>query len=459
MSRLPSKTRFPAICLAFVLSTVALAPQTARREGVYLVPHQLPELWHAAVESLTQPGANDMFRSWTDREVAYLNRKIAFLYGETRDKPGPVLHHEEIFDKYWTTVFGVFGELHGNIMMRERLRYRPGSRYLDELEYRALNADGKAPDGILYLERRGELHILDVMESKMGNATYDREQARGYLRRWQRKGIAVTGTDYDPGRIRLRVPTRGNPLRFIPLEGAGLSDLERITVFVATSEPPDESPLLHEPTPFTAGECRDVIFRFIQRLVRGKPIEERSALRVERPAAMPPAVLEDYRQQLDDWVLDHGRFPRSSDEGLGRLLAKRISQRGSQSRAFLRDLSEEARLVLAMRGGVPAKAPLGRALLAESPLDEARAVRNEVASGYRAYVMAYGDDLAPLLLSGASTDPRGWEVFLRTLPDPYDPALTAPELEGCALAVAAARARRAQAPDPVERRSEDGETP
>lgn len=426
------------------------APDRAS-EGVDLVAARLPALWTSATESLTQPGANDLFALWTRHEIDYFNAELTYLYADTNK--GEVVHPQEIFDKYWTSIFGDFGETFAQIAFRNAARKFPGARWINDAEYERLNPVGKKPDGVMYRVLDGELLIVQVLESKMGYARYDRVQADGYLMRWQLHGITVLIDDkptyFEPEKLRLFLTPTDAPPRSLVLGEASVDDLESVTLYFATDPPYEGARLHYVEAPFTAAEAEDIIYRFVRHLVTGKPIEPASVARVQKPAAMPEPVLVAFRQQLNDWILDHGRFPRSADAGLGRLLAKRISQRGSQMHVFMTDLTDETRLVMAVSGHIPALGPMQRYLLGTSPFGPDGKIKPEMAAAYRAYAICYGHDFRPLLQAQA-VHSLDWKRFFATLPDPYDPSPVETEHHACVMAVSQARARRALNPDPLD---------
>ncbi|MBI4404433.1 MAG: hypothetical protein HY537_09745 [Deltaproteobacteria bacterium] len=395
------------------------------KEGIDLLIEKAPQLWAAAHEILPQPQVNDFFGHWTKQDLDFYNKRTDFLRREFSGG-GPIKHPNELNFSHSTNVMGIFGDVYGNMMIRQRLAGQDRLKFMDEDTYVTLNKKGAKPDGLIYHEEDGKLIIDGIFEAKLGTSSwYDRNQASRYLEHWQTNGITVgTGGNskhYNGKDIYFTSPDSSNGKLAKPLKFVTLKQLEQKTELLGTE--PDKGSFrgVYHRFPMAAGQLRGMIRVYIRKLAEGRPLDERSKQRVERkPNEISKAALIDYRGQLNDWVIFNGRFPRSTDPDVGHLLAQYIQKvSGGQAKSFIYDLTDEARLLLAKNGNIPVKHNLFKALMALSPYDTKGNIQSNVITAVQAYVMVYESHRQKQksdLQKAAELDPVTQHVVVRTKP-------------------------------------------
>ncbi len=379
----------------FVFNFLFLGALYADPTGPELVEARLPHFYKALVARVGAPVAAEYLRDWTAVDVEFFLAKARGLVNATAAVQRQVPSADQLFAKHSSDVFGMMGEVFGNV--RSRARAVAPAVFIDEVAYVELNPDGKKPDGLAYEVRGKRLVIHFIMESKAGLNGYDASQMGGVLDRWRTLGITlrIDGAEqkFSAADIDLLVKSKtGHEVK--PLVSTANVDCEPSVFLVATRAHPSFKGSV-ELLPIDSSTLREVIYSYAENLREERPVfGSRENFRV--PELPSPQEVEAYRQQLGDWVGEHGTFPKAGGTShLEQYLARQVSNRGGQAKTFVNDLDDASRHFLASlalkerlagnRNGrsLPAMSPLERILIASQPDDPG------VVSSLRAYFRGY----------------------------------------------------------------------
>lgn len=385
----PNARRIPFALVSLWL-LAACRPELAPR-GRELVRETLPELDQAFVETVGEATTERLFAHWGPTDIAFFRLKNhALLEHFLTDAPIPSV--ARLFASRGANAVSTFGEVFGIAHFGVAPRPR-GAWFYDEVGYDAYNAAGRRPDGLLVQVERDRLVLHQVFESKIGTSGFDTDQSRKYLGIWKTRGMVlpVKGVThpFSPKQIFLRDRQGG----LHPIGTVDQPFLEAHTTLVATRAHPEFAGTVLR-LPCTAVQAQEAALRWIELLARDRPVEQRHENFVV-PALETADEVHDYRTSLRDFLVEKGRWPKTTGAaGVELFLAREISRRRGQVRAFVEDLDDATRALLASRRIVPAMHPFERRLLEMSPRDPG------ALSALAAYRLAIEDDAEPSPIVG-----------------------------------------------------------
>jgi hypothetical protein len=330
------------------------------------IEKQLPEFYRAVEAILGPQRTQTFFRSWTEHEVTHFTRSVDFsLRTEGLNQP-TVPSSGYLFHKKGSDIFGLLGELYGSALMRNRamgeLQFMNESAIIEVMTRRWAR-----PDGILYnAQRKDQLVIHGLLESKMGTMNYNTNQVLQYIHGWRTYGMAVEGPNgrkqvYQPEQIRIWKDRRA-----IPIESVTISDIYDITLLVSHKLPPGISVEQVEP-PFTPTEGRMIVMQYFAQLVEGRSIDP---TRIRDTPHLVETSDQPHLDMLHDWIMTYGSWPDTQGGALSRYLAGKIKTLGGQSNVFAHCLRPEAREKLFQIGEMPARESMVRLLRRAKVIDD-----------------------------------------------------------------------------------------
>jgi hypothetical protein len=405
-------------CLRATTARAAHEPLAVER-GPAVVARGLPELYQALLAVAGPRATERLLENWCESDVVFYRLKNhGLLEAALATATAPSV--ERIFLSFGLRGATTLGEAYGNAFLG-KLADESGSLYFDEVAYDAYNPYGRRPDGLLVRIEGPKLLLLQVFESKVGTGGFDRGQAKDYLKTWQQRGIILPVN----GRTRHFAPTqivlRGPDDEERAIGAVTNAELEACTTLVATQTHPGFRGRVL-PLPILAATAQDVTYRWIELLTQGRRLApERENFRV--PPLETPQEVFDYQTALRNFLLERLQWPKShGTTGVEHFLARELSRRQGQARAFIEDLDDETRMVLASAGSMPARTSLESRLRKMSPSSPG------ALSSYHAY-RSHFEGAVPVEKSTLARDlvrnsPYGaeWAAALGLPPPPSKPA-------------------------------------
>jgi len=353
-----------------------LVPLSANAElrGYELVMSEMPALYRAVAKESGINSAIEFFADWEKQDIDFLRGKFRGLLDVTHpDKPFvPDLGRLSL--SYDTHIFGCAGEAYGNVRMRKLLK--PGELYMDSSEYDRLNPDGNKPDGLIYSIEGENIVLSKIMESKLGSSSWSASQIQGFLDQWSRNGIKdKDGRHFRPDHIFFQTAAGRRTISSMTVETA-----RENAVLVATRAL-TEFPGTLAQLPISATQLRSSGITYLDNLRANRSAPKGSSK--EPTPVLEGEQLEDFKVALEDFMVEHRRWPGNSDGPLGAFLAKTINRRGGQTKVLINDLPGYFRHYLTVWGSLPAMSPFANNILAMDP------AHPEAASVLRSYIRKY----------------------------------------------------------------------
>lgn len=337
---------------------------------------ELPTLWNAIVEVLGASGASELTRGWTSDEVKYFRTKIEVH--ERKILEGVAAKNLYYF--HGSDIVGLLGEIESNLWGK-RLAAEVNGIFFDENQYARENPGGKKPDGLVYKVDGDTLHILAIMESKIG-WPFSFEQFKGYLKAWSSDKITVNSRVYPAKKI--FVALEGKAVSLAKFEGRH-EELEALLRLTCTKEMCQfkkgkilknasvQSPIdLHN---FRASMREhplsiDQIFKIsrtflsnhtkhmsnlhpsVKKKLADQLLKHKSKISRSRSKSEPFASESEFRLEVNEFVQRTLQTPKASDAGIGKRLASHMARNNiSRPRLVTQYLDSETVLVLSVVGG------------------------------------------------------------------------------------------------------------